>query len=98
MTKFTISISEMSERISQASLALFDGKKVKLAPGVFRASGMTPVELMKEVKASLVCQETEEHLSKFGIKASEVKQREWKVNVTRRAEDKSFVLSAVCIG
>ena len=92
----TISELELDYRIDQASFALFQGKKVSMKPGIFRASGMTPQQLMSAILDSLRCQELEMIQSDWGVHCTHIKPRQWRVMITRRP-DRTFLLQAVAL-
>lgn len=89
----TISGFELDYRIDQAAFALFEGKKVSLKAGLFRASGITPQQLMSSILDSLRCQELEMIQSDHGVECTHIKPRQWRVMITRRP-DHSFLLQA----
>ena len=93
----TISEQELDYRIDQAAFALFEGKRVKLQAGVFRASGMTPKELMDQLLRALYCEEIEWIQSEYGVECEHIKPRQWRVMITRKPKDHSFVVQATCI-
>ena len=49
----TISAEEMVERCLLAAFALHAGRRVTLQPGVFRASGWAPEQVLRRVLGSL---------------------------------------------
>lgn len=85
-TVTTINEQEFAYRVDQATFALFDGKRVTLQAGVFRASGTTPQQLMEQVLQGLHCLEVECGSGRL-----------WRVFITRKV-DYSFVLEARCFG
>lgn len=91
----TISEEELDFRVEQASFALYDGKRVSLAPGFFRASGITPKQLMNMLLSHLHCQELEWIQYEYGIECSTVMPRQWRVYIDRKPENLSFVVRAV---
>jgi hypothetical protein len=92
----TISELELDYRIEQASFALFEGKKVSMKAGLFRASGTTPKYLMQTLLNHLHCQELETIQSEYGVECDYIKPRQWRVFITRKPEDLSFVIEAKC--
>jgi hypothetical protein len=94
----TISEQELDYRIDQAAFALFEGKRVKLQAGLFRASGLTPKQLMNQLLNSLRCQELEWIQSEYGVECEHIKPRQWRVMITRKPEDYTFIIQATCIG
>jgi hypothetical protein len=98
MTTATISELELDYRIEQASFALFEGKKVSMKAGVFRASGTTPKYFMQTLLNYLRCQELEMIQSEYGVECDYIKPREWRVMITRKPSDYTFVIQATCIG
>jgi hypothetical protein len=94
----TISELELDYRIEQASFALFEGKKVSMKAGLFRASGTTPKYLMQMLLNYLRCQELEMIQSEYGVECDYIKPREWRVMITRKPGDYTFVIQATCIG
>lgn len=94
----TISELELDYRIEQASFALFEGKKVSMKAGVFRASGTTPKYFMQTLLNYLRCQELEMIQSEYGVECDYIKPREWRVMITRKPSDYTFVIQATCIG
>ena len=98
MTTATISELELDYRIEQASFALFEGKKVSMKAGVFRASGTTPKYFMQTLLNYLRCQELEMIQSEYGVECDHIKPREWRVMITRKPGDYTFVIQATCIG
>jgi len=94
----TISEQELDYRIDQAAFALFEGKRVKLRAGLFRASGITPKQLMDQLLQALYCQELEMIQSEYGVACEYIEPRQWRVMITRKPEDYSFVVQATCIG
>ena len=94
MTTATISDQELDYRIDQAGLALFDGKVVRLQPGIFKAAGLTPRELIEQLLSSLRCQELEWLQSEYGVTCGYVKPREWRVYITRKSGEQTFVVKA----
>ena len=94
----TISELELDYRIEQASFALFEGKKVSMKAGLFRASGTTPKYLMQMLLNHLRCQELEMIQSEYGVECEYIKPREWRVMITRKPSDYTFVIQATCIG
>ena len=49
MVVYTVSSEEMVQRSYQAALMLLEGKRVVLLPGVFRASGWSPKDVLEHV-------------------------------------------------
>jgi hypothetical protein len=96
----TISAYELDYRCECAVAALADGKKVRLAPGFFRASGCSPKELMDKLLSYLYIHELE--LAQEEMYASSydtsyegsVNIHQWRVFITRKPEDLSFVIEA----
>ena len=93
----TVNEEELEYRIEQASFALFDGKRVSLKAGLFRASGITPKYLMGELLKYLHCQELEWIQSEYGVECEHIKPRQWRVMITRKP-DYTFVIKACAIG
>jgi hypothetical protein len=93
----TIDERELDYRIDQAAFALFEGKRVRLQAGLFRASGLTPKQLMHQLLNGLRCQELEWLQSEYGVTCGWIKPREWRVMITRKPEDLSFVVQATCV-
>ena len=99
----TISAYELDYRCECAVAALANGKKVSLAPGFFRAAGISPKELMDKLLSYLYIYELEvaqEELYANSYDTSSegsVDIRQWRVFITRKPEDLSFVVEAKCI-
>lgn len=94
----TIDERELDHRICEAGFHLFYGKRVRLKPGLFRASGITPKQMMKQLLEHLHCQELEWIQCEYGIKCEYIKPRQWRVMITRKPEDGSYVVQATCKG
>lgn len=90
----TISDQELDYRIDQAAIALFDGKNVRFQPGIFKAAGLTPRELIKQLLNSLRCQELEWLQGEYGVTCDYVKPRQWRVYITRKSGEQTFVIKA----
>ena len=90
----TVSEQELDFRVEQASFVLYEGKRVTLAPGFFRAAAITPKELMAMLLRHLHCQELEWIQYEHGVSCCDVKPREWHVYIDRKASDHSFVIQA----
>ena len=80
----TIDERQLDQRLFQASLALYDGKRVTLAPGFFRAAGITPKDLMEMLL---------EYLHRQEVDSCPVVPRQWHVYIDRR-QDHTFVINA----
>ena len=81
----TISNVEMTSRLVDAAFALRAGKKVVMKPGILRASGWSPSEVIKFLLEELdACDVYMDNLVL------------WKVWITRRPEDKCFVIEGNC--
>lgn len=94
MTTATISNQELDYRVNQAALALFDGKVVRLQPGIFKAACLTPRELIEQLLSGLRCQELEWLQAEYGVTCGYVKPREWRVYITRKSGEQTFVVKA----
>ena len=98
----TISAEEVDYRCECAVAALADGKRVTLAPGFFRAAAITPKQLMETLLRFLYIHELEvaqEELYSNSYDTSCegcVNTRQWRVMITRKPEDLSFVVQAAC--
>jgi hypothetical protein len=95
----TISAYELDYRCECAVAALALGKKVRLAPGFFRASGRSPKELMDKLLSYLYIYELEiaqEEMYSNSYDTGSVNIRQWRVFITRKPEDLSFVIEAKC--
>jgi len=96
----TISAYEVDYRCECAVAALADGKKVTLAPGFFRAAGISPKELMEKLLSYLYIYELELAQAEMFMEAYDrgdcVEIRQWRVFITRKPEDLSFVVEAKC--
>jgi hypothetical protein len=98
----TISAEELDYRIEMSAYNLIEGKKLWLAPGFFRAAGISPKELMDKMLRQLYQEELEvaqaEMYSDSYDTSSEgcVNIRQWRVMITRKPEDLSFVVQATC--
>lgn len=90
----TIDEQALEYRIDQAAFALFDGKRVRLQAGLFRASGLTPKQLIGRLLDNLRCQELEWIQCEYGVACEYVKPREWRVFITRKSD--RFVVQATC--
>ena len=98
----TISDYELDYRCEDAIAALANGKKVSLAPGFFRASGISPKELMEKLLSYLYMYELEVAQAEMFMEAYDrgedaIEIRQWRVFITRKPEDLSFVIEAKCI-
>jgi hypothetical protein len=98
----TISDYELDYRCECAVAALANGKKVSLAPGFFRASGISPKELMEKLLSYLYMYELEVAQAEMFMEAYDrgedaIEIRQWRVFITRKPEDLSFVIEAKCI-
>ena len=95
----TISAYELDYRCECAAAALAAGKKVKLAPGFFRASGRSPKELMDKLLSYLYIHELELAQAEMFMEAYDrgVEIHQWRVFITRKPEDLSFVIQATCV-
>ena len=96
----TISAEELDYRIEMSAYNLTEGKKLWLAPGFFRAAGITPKEFMDMMLQQLYQEELE--LAQAELYANSYDQgyvniRQWRVMITRKPEDLSFVVTATCI-
>ena len=87
----TISNAEMITRLGNAALMLRYHKKVVMKPGVLRASGWKPSDVIKFLLDELYAMESVVDEG-FGDEVI------WKVCITRRPEDHAFVIQATCIG
>lgn len=97
----TISAYELDYRCECAAAALAAGKKVRLAPGFFRASGRSPKELMDKLLSYLYIHElelaqAEQFMDSFD-RGDCVEIHQWRVFITRKPEDLSFVIEATCV-
>ncbi len=96
----TISAYEVDYRCECAVAALADGKKVTLAPGFFRAAGISPKELMDKLLSYLYIHELELAQAEMFMEAYDrgdcVEIHQWRVFITRKPEDLSFVVEAKC--
>ena len=96
----TISAYELDYRCECAVAALADGKKVTLAPGFFRAAGISPKELMDKLLSYLYIHELELAQAKMFMEAYDrgdcIEIHQWRVFITRKPEDLSFVVEAKC--
>lgn len=96
----TISAYELDYRCECAVAALADGKRVTLAPGFFRAAGISPKELMDKLLSYLYIHELElaqaEMFSESYNRGDCVTINQWRVFITRRPKDLSFVVEAKC--
>lgn len=81
----TISNVEMTSRLVDAAFALRAGKKVVMKPGILRASGWSAVQVIKFLLEEL--DECERYMDRDVM---------WKVWITRRSEDKCFVIQGNC--
>lgn len=90
----TIDEQALEYRIDQAAFALFDGKRVRLQAGLFRASGLTPKQLIGRLLDNLRCQELEWIQCEYGVACEHIKPREWRVFITRKSD--RFVVQATC--
>lgn len=97
----TISAYELDYRCECAVAALANGKKVTLAPGFFRAAGISPKELMEKLLSYLYIYELELAQAEMFMEAYDrgdcVEIHQWRVFITRKPEDHSFVIEAKCI-
>ncbi len=97
----TISAYEVDYRCECAVAALANGKKVTLAPGFFRAAGISPKRLMDKLLSYLYIYELELAQAEMFMEAYDrgdcVEIRQWRVFITRKPEDHSFVIEAKCI-
>ncbi len=96
----TISAEELDYRYECAAAALADGKVVTLAPGFFRAAGISPKELMETLLRFLYIHELEVAQAEMFMDSFDrgdcVEIRQWRVFITRKPEDLSFVVKANC--
>ena len=96
----TISDYELDYRCECAVAALANGKKVRLAPGFFRAAGISPKELMEKLLSYLYMHELELAQAELFMEAYDrgdcIEIRQWRVFITRKPEDLSFVVEAKC--
>ncbi len=96
----TISAEELDYRCECAAAALADGKVVTLAPGFFRAAGISPKELMETLLRFLYIHELEVAQAEMFMDSFDrgdcVEIRQWRVFITRKPEDLSFVVKANC--
>ena len=98
----TISAYEVDYRCECAVAALANGKKVTLAPGFFKAADISPKRLMDKLLSYLYIYELElaqqELYANSYDTSSEgsVDIRQWRVFITRKPEDHSFVIEARC--
>ncbi len=95
----TISEEELEYRIEMSTYNLIEGKKLWLAPGFFRASGLTPKEFMDKLLQRLYLDELEiaqAELYADSYDRGYVNIRQWRVFITRKPEDLSFVVEATC--
>jgi hypothetical protein len=98
----TISAYEVDYRCECAVAALANGKKVTLAPGFFKAADISPKRLMDKLLSYLYIYELElaqqELYANSYDTSSEgsVDIRQWRVFITRRPKDLSFVIEATC--
>ncbi len=83
----TISNAEMITRLGHAAGMLRYHKKVVMKPGVLRASGWTPSDVIKFLLEELNLMESVVDEG-FGDEVI------WKVWITRRPEDHCFVIEA----
>ena len=98
----TISAYEVDYRCECAVAALANGKKVTLAPGFFKAADISPKRLMDKLLSYLYIYELE--LAQQELYANSydtsgegsVDIRQWRVFITRRPKDLSFVIEATC--
>jgi hypothetical protein len=96
----TISEAEVDYRCENAAAALADGKVVTLAPGFFRAAGISPKQLMETLLRFLYIHELElaqEEMYANSYDTSyegSVNIHQWRVFITRKPEDLSFVIEA----
>ena len=95
----TISAEELDYRIEMSAYNLIEGKKLWLAPGFFRAAGITPKEFMDKMLQQLYQEKLE--LAQAELYANSYDQgyvniRQWRVMITRKPEDFSFVVQATC--
>lgn len=86
----TISQQEIDYRIERASAALFDGKRVRLPAGIFRASGIEPQQMIERLLNSLSSLDALIQ-DEYGV--ADYKPRQWRVFITRKP-DFSFVIQA----
>ena len=96
----TISAEELDYRIEMSAYNLIEGKKLWLAPGFFRAAGITPKEFMEKMLQRLYQEELEiAHADLYANSYDRgyVNIRQWRVMITRKPEDLSFVVTATCI-
>ena len=97
----TISEAEVDYRCECAAAALADGKVVTLAPGFFRAAGISPKELMETLLRFLYIHElevaqAEMYMDSYYRGDDCINIRQWRVFITRKPEDLSFVVKANC--
>lgn len=81
----TLSNVEMTSRLVDAAFALRAGKKVVMKPGILRASGWSAAQVIKFLLEEL--DECERYMDREVM---------WKVWITRRPEDKCFVVQGNC--
>jgi hypothetical protein len=98
----TISEQELDYRCECAVAALADGKRVTLAPGFFRAAAITPKELMETLLKFLYIHElevaqAEMYMDSYYRGDDCINIRQWRVFITRKPSDLSFVVTATCI-
>jgi hypothetical protein len=98
----TISAEELDYRCECAVAALADGKRVTLAPGFFRAAAITPKELMETLLKFLYIHElevaqAEMYMDSYYRGDDCINIRQWRVFITRKPSDLSFVVTATCI-
>jgi len=97
----TISEQELDYRCECAVAALADGKKVTLAPGFFRAAGISPKQLMETLLRYLYIYELELAQAEMYMDSFDrgdcVEIHQWRVFITRKPSDLSFVVTATCI-
>lgn len=91
----TINEQELDFRVEQASFVLYEGKRVRLAPGFFRAAQIEPKHLMQMLLNHLRCQELEWIQYEYGVECEHVKPRTWFVYIDRNS-DGSFSITAKC--
>ena len=96
----TISAYELDYRCECAVAALANGKKVRLEPGFFRAANRSPKELMDKLLSYLYIYELEVAQAEMFMDSYDrgdcVNIRQWRVFITRKPEDLSFVIEAKC--
>jgi hypothetical protein len=96
----TISAYELDYRCECAVAALADGKKVRLAPGFFRAADISPKRLMDKLLSYLYIHELEVAQAEMFMDSFDrgdcVEIHQWRVFITRKPEDLSFVVEAKC--